>query len=97
MDYEELRLAAHRAYRDIAASTSAGLGVVRIGDLQRALGDAVSREAFDEPLLRLDRERVVSLMRGSAAGLPEEQRQGAIEDPKAGFLFFIDWRGAEPR
>lgn len=97
MDYEEFRSAAHGAYRQIADASPSTHGFIRIGELRRAMGDSISKEVFDEHLLRLDRERVVSLMRGAAAGLTEEQRLGGVEDPKAGLLLFVHWLHAKPR
>jgi DNA-binding HxlR family transcriptional regulator len=91
MSYEAFRAVARDAFWNLD-QTGRTLGLVPIPDLRRAMGDRVSRQAFDEHLLRLHRDGVVHLMpHDHPASLADERRRDSVPHSTAGLLYFVRW------
>jgi hypothetical protein len=89
MDFQAFGLAAREVYDQLNGSQRGFVGVVSISDLRRAMGARISRQAFDEHLVRLHDEGTVQLMPHRSPS-EERQKEGLVH-PTHGAFFYVRW------
>jgi hypothetical protein len=82
--------AVREAYDRLNTAQRGFVGVIPIGDLRRALGARIPREAFDAHLVRLHDERVVELMAPPGPLSVERQKEGLVH-PMLGNVYYLRW------
>ena len=95
MSYGEFLTAARDACRriDLKGRT---FGLIPIPDLRQILGERLSRGAFDQYVLQLQRDRLVYLMpHDHPSSLREERRRDCVIHPTGGLMYFLRWRESE--
>ena len=90
MDYPAFCAAAREAYERLNQQNRGFVGVVPIPDLRRAIGARLTRTAFDENLVRLQRDGAVQLM-PHPGSISEERLKEGVLHPTLGPLYFVRW------
>jgi hypothetical protein len=95
MSYGEFLTAARDACRKIDLKGRT-FGLIPIPDLRLALGERLSRSAFDQYILQLQRDHLVYLMpHDHPSSLREERRRDCVVHPTGGLMYFLRWRENE--
>jgi hypothetical protein len=95
MSYGEFLTAAREACRKIDQKGRT-FGLIPIPDLRLTLGERLSRTAFDQYVLQLQRDRLVYLMpHDHPSSLREERRRDCVVHPTGGLMYFLRWRESE--
>jgi hypothetical protein len=95
MSYGEFLTAARDACRKIDQKGRT-FGLIPIPDLRLILGERLSRSAFDQYVLQLQRDRLVYLMpHDHPSSLREERRRDCVVHPTGGLMYFLRWRESE--
>jgi hypothetical protein len=95
MSYGEFLTAARDACRKIDQKGRT-FGLIPIPDLRQTLGERLSRNAFDQYVLQLQRDRLVYLMpHDHPSSLREERRRDCVVHPTGGLMYFLRWRESE--
>jgi hypothetical protein len=95
MSYGEFLTAARDACRKIDQKGRT-FGLIPIPDLRLLLGERLSRSAFDQYVLQLQRDRLVYLMpHDHPSSLREERRRDCVVHPTGGLMYFLRWRESE--
>jgi hypothetical protein len=89
MDYPVFGQAAREAYDELNGTPRGFVGVVPISELRRAMGARISRQAFDEHLVRLHDDGVVQLMPHRSPS-EERQKEGLVH-PTQGAFYYVRW------
>jgi hypothetical protein len=90
MDYPAFRAAAREAYDRLNQANRGFVGVVPIPELRRAVGARLSRQEFDENLVRMHQDGIVQLMAHPSAISAERQKDGLVH-ATLGALYFLRW------
>jgi hypothetical protein len=90
LDYPAFRAAAREAYDRLNQQNRGFVGVVPIPDLRRALGARLSRAAFDEHLVKMQQEGLITLMPHPGSISEERQREG-LQHAMLGTFYFLRW------
>lgn len=95
MSYGEFLTAAREACRKIDQKGRT-FGLIPIPDLRLTLGERLSRSAFDQYVVQLQRDRLVYLMpHDHPSSLREERRRDCVVHPTGGLMYFLRWRESE--
>jgi hypothetical protein len=90
MDYPAFRAASREAYDRLNQANRGFVGVVPISELRRAVGARLTRQEFDDNLLRMHHDNVIQLMPHPGSISEERQKEGLVH-PVLGVVFFVRW------
>jgi len=90
MDYAAFRAASREAYDRLNQANRGFVGVVPISELRRAVGARLSRQEFDDHLMRMHEEQLITLM-PHPGNISEERQKECIAHPTIGPVYFMRW------
>jgi len=90
MDYPAFRAAAREAYNRLNQANRGFVGVVPIPELRRAVGPRLSRQEFDDNLVRMHEDGIVQLMAHPSSISAERQKEGLVH-AALGAVYFVRW------